>query len=333
MAATLQYIAQKVGVSHMTVSRVLNNSTDCRVSPETRERVLKAAHEAGYRPNVFARHLLGKRNMTLGLILGGTHNPFYMSVAREVEQAAAGAGYRIFTILQPWVSPNLADADMLPVDGLLVWSPVPQNLPSMLRAGKVKTPVVYLGYQVDDGSEYVRFDLAGGLRLAVRHLVARGYKRIAYAIPDSDRVREFPDVRWIAYFDLCREIGMTPEPLDFDGNGNRHTAGFQLGQRLAATDRSSRPDAVIVTGDMAAMGLYHGAIRGGLSVPADLAIAGFDGIEEVQFLDKALTTVLCPVDQFGKAAVEVMVERLSAAENAPPRQVEIATTLVEGDTT
>ncbi|MDR3710926.1 MAG: LacI family DNA-binding transcriptional regulator [Capsulimonadaceae bacterium] len=333
MSVSLADIAAKAEVSIGTVSHVLNGNRAARIAPGTQARIRRIADDMGYRPNVFARHLLGKPNMTLAILFPGSQNPFYLSVARQVEIAAADAGYRLFTVLQPWLHPHAAQPEMWPVDGIFIWAPHFPDLQSMLGSVMSKTPVVHIGYQVRDATEHVRFDLAGGARLAVNHLIERGYRRIACAIPEEDKNRSLPDLRWLAYLETCREIGLRPENVEVELEGNRQTAGFRLGQRLAKMNPAERPEAVFVTGDMAAIGVYHGALQGGLRIPDDLAIVGFDGIEEGQVLDRALTTVLCPVETFGAAAAAVMVARLTDGADKPPQQIMIPTSLIVGQTT
>ncbi|MDR3708979.1 MAG: LacI family DNA-binding transcriptional regulator [Capsulimonadaceae bacterium] len=333
MPVSLADIAAVAKVSVGTVSHVLNGNQSAGIAAGTQERVRRIADELGYRPNAFARQLLGKPNKALALITLGVRNPFYTSIAAAVEQAVAALGYRLFTILKPNVYRAREDVGMLPVDGVIAWCPFKANIEHIIGSRIGATPVVYIGYQADDDAEFIGFDLAGGTRLAMAHLVERGYRRIACVIPEIDIARSVPDVRWPAYVACCRDFGVEVEHIPLDYDENRQAVGRKLGEELARRDPGRRPEAVFVTGDNAAIGLYHGALRGGLSIPSDLAIVGFDGIDEGQMLDRPLTSVLCPVDALAKAAASVMVNRLENARESEPRQIRIPSSLIVGETT
>ena len=104
LRVSLVDVAARAGVSAGTVSHVLNGNAAARIAPATQERIRQAAEEMGYRPNIFARSLLGKKTMTLGLMITGLENPFFVGIAKAMERAMGEAGYQMLlysTISEP----------------------------------------------------------------------------------------------------------------------------------------------------------------------------------------------------------------------------------------
>jgi LacI family transcriptional regulator len=335
-SVSLVDVAHRAGVSVGTVSHVLNGRVAARIAPETQARVRQAAEEMGYRPNVFARSLLGKQTKTWSLILGGLVNPFFVGVAKAIQRAAGDAGYRIVlnpTLYETGEHPDCVTGTTWPVDGVLVWGRTEQDLVHYLGAQAWTLPVVYLGYEGRDPVESVGFDLYGGALLALEHLVGVGCRRIAYVLPGDQGNCRADEPRRQAYETVCRESGLHPELLLVGSDLSSCLAGLHAGVELAGRPVYNRPDAVFCFNDALAIGVYHGIRRAGLHVPKDIGIVGFDGIEEGQCLDQPLTKVSTPAQPLAEAAVALLLRRLAGDRETYPERIIIPTALICGKTT
>jgi len=231
-----------------------------------------------------------------------------------------------------------------PVEGMLIWTrPDDALLDDYLGGWTDDIPIVYLGYPRTDNADYVAIDRQVGVEQAMGHLCARGYKRIAYVYPWADL--QPADARYGFYETFCRREGLTPERIDLaprqpqdrlsplTQSGLRE-AGLKAGIVLAAQPANDRPDAVLCHNDLVAIGFYHGLLRAGLSVPGDVAVVGFDGIDEGQFLEKPLTTVVSPSAEIVETAVGVLIARMSGTSprDAGPTQILLPSALRAGET-
>jgi DNA-binding LacI/PurR family transcriptional regulator len=336
MRVSLVEVAARAGVSPGTVSHVLNGNAAARIAPATQERIRRIAEEMGYRPNIFARRLLGKQTKTLGLLIAGLENPFFAGIARALEQTVRAAGYQVLlyaTMTEPWVYPEYNGASSWPVDGVLVWSRSEVDMVRVLGAQAHALPMVYLGYEGAGAIDYATFDLYTGARKLMEYLIGRDYRRIAYVRPEGVAGGPPSESRARAYAEVCAEANLRPETLLLDTGPSAQMAGVRLGQAMGARPRSERPDALFCYNDSIAIGVYHGLLRTGLRTPEDIAVTGFDGVEPGQCLDRPLTTVLSPSEPLAAAAVDILLRRLSGDHAAKPEGVVIPTTLVVGQTT
>jgi len=336
MRVSLVDVAVRAGVSPGTVSHVLNGNAAARIAPATQERIRRIAEELGYRPNMFARGLLGKPTKTLGFLVAGLENPFYVGVSKALEGAARDAGYQLLlyaTIAEPWVYPEYKIRSSLLVDGMFVWSRDRLDLTELLGAPVHPFPIVYLGYEGPGPMNYAAFDLYSGARSVMEHLVGCGYRRIAYVqsgwVTGSDPL----DPRTRVYTEVCREAGIEPEYVVPDAETSATIAGLRAGLEVGARSAGKRPDALFCYNDVMAIGVCQGLRRAGLRIPEDVAVTGFDGIELGQCLDKPLTTVLTPPEPLAAAAVDILLRQLFGESDAEPKGVTIPTTLLVGKTT
>ena len=333
MPVSLREVAERAGVARGTASSVLNNrSAEARISEETQERVRRIAAEMGYQPNRLAQGLGKGRTNIIGLMIPGLRNPFFLSLLEIAEERALRSGYDVLadTAFQIRASLNLqGKLSGWPIDGILIWVTPQQTLSTYLGAWTKDIPVVYLGYPREDGSDFVAIDRAAGVRQAMEHLRERGYRRIAYLYPWTDLQPE--DVRYTLYAALCAESGLTPERIALEQleqqsdmsaitQAGLREAGLKTGLTLASRVASDRPDAVICHNDLVAIGLFSGLRRAGLSVPEDIAVVGFDGIDEGHYLEKSLTTVVSPGAEMIDGALEMLARRLSAGASLAGEQ-------------
>ena len=308
--ATVRDVAAMAGVSISTVSRAL--SAPDLVNEVTRQRVINAARELDYRPNLAARGLRVGRTNNLGLLIPDLENPFFASVTKGVQSRARAAGYAVF----------VADSDEDPaqeielignlatqVDGIILASP---RAPSrdILEAVDGKT-VVLLNREVGDIPS-LTIDNADGIHQAVSHLRALGHRTIAYASGPThswsgeERRRgmlavaeEFPDLTVIEL-----------------GNFRPYFSGGYPAADIAV---ASGATAVIAYNDLMALGIIDRLRQRGISVPDDMSVVGFDDVPVASLVSPALTTVQIPLAGMGRRGVDLMVERLEGAVDVTTR--------------
>jgi LacI family repressor for deo operon, udp, cdd, tsx, nupC, and nupG len=352
MPVSLREVAARAGVASGTVSSVLNNrSVEARISLQTQERVRRIATEMGYQPNRLAQSLGKGRTNIIGLMIPGLRNPFFINLMELAEERAFQAGYDVLPDMAYQLRSSYEMQGKLkgklsgwPVDGFLIWLPPDQKLSDYLGTWSAERPVVYLGYRRDDDADFVALDREQGVRQLMEHLRERGCRRIAYLYPWTDL--QPVDSRYVVYCDLCAEMGLKPEQILLElldtptrlsqlTQAGLREAGLKTGLSLASRLAAERPDAVVCHNDFVAIGLFHGLRRGGIDVPNDIAVAGFDGIDEGMYLDKPLTTVVSPSAQIIDVAFDILVRRLDGLPevNRQPQQIVLPSTLRVGQTT
>jgi len=346
MPVSLKEVALRAGVARGTVSTVLNNrAAQGRISTATQARIRSIASELGYRPNRLAQGLGRGRTNIIGLMIPGLRNPFFLSLLEGAEDRAFQSGFDVLpdSAFQLRAKYHLdAKLSGWPVDAVLIWARPDTTLADYMGGWRQDAPVVYLGYERGDGADYVAIDRETGVRQAMVHLQDRGYRRIAYIYPWADL--QPVDSRYGVYAALCGEIGQAPMRICLETLQERsklssitqaglREAGLKTGMLLTERAEVDRPDAVLCHNDLVAIGVFNGIRRGGLRVPEDIAVVGFDGIEEGQYLDKPLTTVSSPSLSLIEAAFDIVARRLAESDPAQPHQIVLPSTLRIGATT
>jgi DNA-binding LacI/PurR family transcriptional regulator len=349
MPVSLREVAERAGVARGTVSSVLNDrAAELRISTQTQERIRRIAEEMGYRPNRLARGLEKGRTNILGLMIPGLRNPFFLGLLETAEERAFQAGYDVLpdTGFQLRASYHVhGKLSGWPVDGILIWVRPDKTLADYLGKWNEDAPVVYLGYKREDTTDFVGIDREDGVRQVMQHLQERGYRRIAYLYPWADL--QPVDSRYTVYEAVCADKGLEPERIMLETlepqdrlslitQAGLREAGLKTGLSLALRPVGDRPDAIVCHNDLVAIGLFHGLRRGGLDVPEDVAVVGFDGIEEGLYLDKPLTTAVSPGVQVVETAFHILTQRLSDTDThveRQPQQIMLPSTLRIGSTT
>jgi LacI family transcriptional regulator len=306
-------VADRAGVSAMTVSRVLNSSG--YVSSATRQRVELAIAELGYVPNALARQLRSKRTKMLALVLSDISNPFFTTIARGVEDAASARGFAVMFCNTDESSEEESRYLRLlverQVDGVLL---VPAENPAaslrLLRTHKI--PVVVLDRRASRRVDNVRCDSEAGAYALASHLVGLGHRRIAVltgrrGISTSvDRVagvrRALGDVGLELDESLVRYGG-----FNF-GSMNLADGRLMAQQVLSATD--DPPTAIFAANNFIAFGAVRALRELGLKVPDDISVVAFDDLPAEWVAEPFLTVAAQPAYDLGRRAAEVMIERL-----------------------
>jgi DNA-binding LacI/PurR family transcriptional regulator len=321
--AVMYDVARLAGVSHQTVSRVINGSEQVR--PETRDRVLAAMRKLDYRPNAMARALVTGRSQTLGVVTFNTTLFGPASTLVGVERAADAAGYAVSIVSleslgREAVAHAIERLRMQGVDGVVVIAP------HVVAAGALRDlpaglPVVAVEAGPYDGVPSAAVDQHAGARLATEHLLARGHETVYHLAgpPDFIESRE----RIEGWLDALRDAGAASSaPLRGDWSPR---SGYEAGRHLI-----ERPDltAVFVANDQMALGLLRVLHEHGRQVPDDVSIVGFDDIPEAAYFTPPLTTVRQDFNEMGRRSLGLLLEQMGGHSRTDAREV-VPVTLVE----
>ncbi len=318
-------VANVAGVSHMTVSRVINNYPNVRES--TRQRVLDVIEELNFRPNGAARALASQRTRRIGLMVDSAADYGPSNTVRAVETAARASGYSVSTV-------SLRDGQQSPdealshltdegVDAICVVAPRSSSV-AALRKLVVGVPVLVLKPDADPHFLTVSVDQQIGTRLALDHLVELGHREILHVSGPLDwldaRARER------AFYTRAKSWGLRARPTVIGD----WTADF--GYDFAKSLRNlPEYTAIFVANDEMALGIVHGLIERGIDVPSEISIVGFDDLPVARHFLPPLTTVRQDFASVGNKAVEVLRAAIEGREL--PTETTVATELVVREST
>lgn len=305
MKATIYDVARRAQVSIATVSRVVSGRA--RVTEETRARVLEAVRELNYHPNPVAQGLALQSTRTLALIIDHFDSIYQAKIVAGAETEARAHDYHL--LVQQVAD---LDGDKLRrlsgrIDGIIISGGASTD--ELLRAATEQSiHTVRLGSLVPDlRADAVVADNYKGAYEAVEHLIGHGYRRIAHiAGPESS---PHGKLRAKAYHAALEDHAI-PQPKEYLAHGDyTHESGFQA--MVGLLELSEPPDAVFCADDLLAMGANLAVHELGYSVPNDVAIVGFDGLETGAYVTPPLTSVYQPIEQLGRVAVETLLWRMA----------------------
>jgi LacI family transcriptional regulator len=313
MSVTIKDVARLAGVSVATVSRVLNASAPVREA--TRERVLEIARELRFSPNTAARTLSRQRAGALGVVLPDLYGEFFSELLRGIDQEAQRAGHSLLVSSTHHDSRGIGVAVRAMrgrVDGLLVMAPDVSGplLADVLPSG---VPTVLLNGPAVDADVYeITVDNFGGARAMTRHLISLGHDRIGF-IAGAVLNHEAHE-RERGHQAALLEAGIAGDPaLNVRGNFNEE-GGWRGTQELLAL--ASPPTVIFAANDAMAVGALSALREAGVSVPAEVAVVGFDDIPVARFLNPPLTSVRVGIAALGERATALLLAAL--AERSPP---------------
>lgn len=312
-------VAKVAGVSHQTVSRVLNGHPSIRES--TRQKVLAAIEETRYTRNSIARALATSRTMRIGVLVENPVEYGPNSTMRALEAAARAAGYAVSAVSaldEEGIDPGVRNLVEQGIDALCVVAPRVSSIRE-LRQLPTGVPTLVIKSTPDEHLLTAAVDQRAGATAAVEHLVGLGHREILHLAGPLDwfdaRMREQ------SWRDVLTEHGLETVPAivgDWTSD-----FGYQVGLDAQEIDRAT---AVFVANDQMAQGLIHGLVDRGLTVPGDISVVGFDDGPESRHLLPPLTTVRQDFQALGRLSIEMLIASIEGAE--PPEQNRIQPELV-----
>ncbi|HKF21102.1 MAG TPA: LacI family DNA-binding transcriptional regulator [Candidatus Angelobacter sp.] len=304
VAASLEAVARKAGVSTATVSRVLNDFSIVKSS--TRARVMRAASELKYHPNLHASSLARGRSRTLGIIVSNMENPFFFDIFRTLESDAHAKGYQVVVANTDYQSEQLVTSIRLMIGwrvaGLAaIVSEMDSDLLEMLNNNQI--PVVFYDVGIPTKNiTNIRVDYRKGMKQIVEYLYSLGHSRMGFVGhhvtlgPIDERRKSFLET--VAMFSPKPEVHVATGPDGLEG-------GRQAVRELLASGLD--PTAIVCVNDFMAVGVLRELREQGLRVPEDVSVTGFDNIRLAEFSSPPLTTVHIPREQIGHIMYESLV--------------------------
>ncbi|MFC9918591.1 LacI family DNA-binding transcriptional regulator [Agromyces binzhouensis] len=315
-AATIFDVARLAGVSHQTVSRVLNDLPNVR--PATRARVEQAIKQLRYVPSQAARALVTRRTRTLGLIVSGAPDYGPSSTALHFNEAARDARYSVITasMLEADAASMRSTAELLVrqnVEAIVLIAAQRGGLDTIERLD-LGVPVVAVASEDRGALHRVWLDQYAGARLAVEHLIGLGHREIRHVSGPTSATDTAERLR--AWSSTLGEHGLPArEPLV----GNWSPGSGYVHGRALAEDREMT--AVFVANDQMALGVIHALAEAGRSVPGDVSVVGFDDIPEAEFFAPPLTTVRQDFVELGRDAMAGVLAVLGDDDRMPTPRV------------
>ncbi|QEO13936.1 LacI family DNA-binding transcriptional regulator [Agromyces intestinalis] len=312
-AATIFDVARLAGVSHQTVSRVLNDLPNVR--PATRDRVEAAIRQLRYVPSQAARALVTRRSRTLGLIMTGAPDFGPSATALHFNEAAREARYAVImaSLLETDAASLRSAAELLVRQNVeaVVLIAARRSAVDAVQGIELGVPLVAVASQGAAMTHRVSLDQFEGARRATSHLVELGHRDIRHIAGPGDSLDAAERIRgWRAVLGANGLVAR--EPLVGDWSP---ASGYRLGRELA-TDASCT--AVFVANDQMALGVIHALADAGRAVPGDVSVVGFDDIPEAEHFAPPLTTVRQEFDLLGRDALATVLGLLGDEEAADP---------------
>lgn len=300
---TQAQIARRLGVSRQLVTFALAGYP--QISQESRKRILAAARKMGYRPNPFARALRRGRSAIVGLWIPDQISTHYSHVARELNRLAKGSRHELI-ISEVGIAEEQQLLSHVPVDGIFIVD-APDQLNIYRKSPMAsRIPVIGIGADCGENADSVRVDLLAGTLEAMEHLIGSGFRRIAHATfmrDDSPRAS-----RRLGYVRAMGKAGLKPEFIYYPLTDQQRPIVRQLIQDYIR--KEGRPDAIFCHSDDVALSIYRGLCDMKLRVPEDVALVGCDGIQDTEYLECPITTLVQPVAAMCATAWQFLMRRI-----------------------
>lgn len=312
-APNIKDVAERAGVSISTVSRVLNQSGPASV--RTRETVLRAVSEIGFRPNSMGRSLKTAKSRTIGVLVPSLKNPVFADAVQGIQAAAEQAGYGILLTSSNYSAERETAAVEVflsnRVEGLIVTVADEASSPALDLLRREGVPfVLVFNPALDPGPSAVTVDNEAAAQALVEELIALGHRRIAMIAGRFD-ASDRSGLRRAGYERALRSHGIAPGAIVEVGFDT-----LDLSAHCAALmDAPEAPTAVFCSTDMLAIAAIRGLTTLGLRVPEDMSVAGFDGIAVGEWISPSLATVVQPAEEMGSQALRHLLQRVN--DDAP----------------
>lgn len=326
-------VALAAGVATNTASMILNERPNCWASEATRARVLEEAARLGYRPNRLALAIRKRRFDTIGLIVPDLNNPFFMSLANELEVAAEARGCdliiehsRVDLLREIKCLESIMDRQ---VDGIVACLIDPHVHADLLKSHlKYGIPTVVAGQRglhplpVD----LITVDFEDGLRQALSHLHREGHSRIGFIRALAENQAD--NGRQEIFLNVARSLGFAENDLLIEPSDHSMTGAKEAFRRLIDRTQDRIPTAVIGLNDLCGLGALRGAHEAGMRVPRDISVIGVDDIALCELLNPSLASIAQPVREIGRHAVAMLFDRIEEKTKEGPREKVLSSRLI-----
>jgi LacI family transcriptional regulator len=325
----LSDVAERAGVHPATVSRALSDSTSHMVNSATRERVVAAARELGYRPNPIARSLKTNRSFTVAVLVPDITNPLFPPMVRGIEDALAPAGFTALVANtdndeeRAWAALETMRARQ--VDGCIAATATRDD--GLLTEAAADLSLVLINRRVlSHAIPAVVADDSGGIRQAVEHLAALGHERIAHVA--GPQWASTGATRHAAFLETLAAVGLEPDPqaIRFAEAFTEEQGARALSELL---DGGAQFTGLVAGNDLMALGCYDALAERGLHCPDDISIVGFNDMPFADKFNPPLTTVRIPHYEMGLRAAELLLERIAGDGAGPADDVVLPVQLVQ----
>lgn len=329
---TIKMIAKECGFSTATVSKALNGAPD--ISEETTEYIRKVAAEMGYMPNAAARMLKTSRSYNFGVLFedqsnqGLTHK-FFSLILNSFKHRSEELGYDI-----SFISDRLGGREVSYVeharyrncDGVIIAS-VDYTNHAVMDLANSGIPVVAVDFMFDNCGSVIS-DNVGGMADLVKYIYSMGHRKIAYAYGNDTAVTRN---RVASFCRTCKELGLeVPEKYLVQCMYlNPEAAGMATRKLLELPDP---PTCIIYPDDIAYIGGMNEIEKMGLSIPEDISVAGYDGIDISQMLRPKLTTLKQDAERMGKLAAEELAKAVEEGRSYIPGRIVVPGYVIPGET-
>lgn len=329
-AVTISDVASASGVSVGTVSRALN--TPDSVRPATLEKVRAVIHELGFQPDARAQNMRRRKTLTVGFIVDDISNPLHAITFKAAEAELREQGYWLHLVNTEGKARQEAEAiDMLQhgrVDGLIMTLNNEKDPRCLDRLAALRVPSVLLDREIDLGMDAVLTDHAPGVFQATDYLIGLGHRRIALITagpeirPGRERVRGFVEA-------FARRTLPCPHDLV---RSQRLSTDFGFREASALLQGPDRPSAIIAAGNRILVGVLKAIQQQDVAVPDALSLVTCDRTDLTRLYPGPLTVIDRDIEDIGRTAAQLLLERLAEGSSKPPRRILFATRLILGRT-
>lgn len=305
---TLNDVAALAGVSYQTVSRVLNNSGS--VSEKTLKKVHQAMTELNYTPNRVAQQLAGKQTFSIGLATTELSLQAPSQIASSIKKRANYFGYQVMiamaedTALET-VRSAVNELLSQRVDGLIINIPLTHEQVQVIDEISHPTPVIFMDISPNQQVFSTMLDANMATQLGVKHLFELGHKNIALINGPSSSISA--NLRYQGWITHLNHYGLTPSCV-YEGDWSA-ASGFEITEKML--HEFPQTTAILVANDQMALGVLHALHKGGIQIPAEMSVIGYDDTEDSANYFPPLTTIKQDFKQLGCSSVEMLIQALS----------------------
>jgi LacI family transcriptional regulator len=327
----LKDVADAAGVDTSTASRVLNSEAGHRVASDTRDRVLAAAGDLGYRPNAMARALRTARTNTLGIAVPQLDNPVFPQIIIGATSAAHARGYDLLITL---VEPSSADSSVYErlahakrVDGLLV-STIEDDTTLRRILKRASLPFVLVNRRVRGLPNYVVHDNFAAARISTEYLLSLGHRRIGHL---AGRIKGYNGSQRLAGYEAAlRAAGIEPEAALISEAGYTLEGGVRATEAMLAARR--RPTAILAATVISGSGALKALHAANVRVPQDMSVMSIHDLPIAEMLQPPLTALRLPLQEMGRVATDGLIDLLEGNAKSVSRMLQPEQLVVRAST-